>query len=172
MKILITGSGGISEALSEAFSSHDVYCSSRSQNQSPGDIEIWGINFLNFDMVFNCAYNENDQVKVLKFFYNNWKNNNSKTIINIGSIVADYPRAEVSRERDFFEYRYYKQALQQAFSDVVKSSQCDIRLYNPGPVETRMTSNLNCVKMTAQECAGIIKETLNNKKIKRIDFWI
>lgn len=170
-KVLITGTGGLSKALANVYNDHSVFCTSRSQSYYLESVEQWGEQFLNYDIVFNCAYSETGQVKVLKYFSDRWKNDDSKIIVNIGSIVADYPRSEIAKERDFFEYRYSKQGLQQAFSDIAKTYKCDLRLINPGPIDTDMIKHLDCVKMNPNQCAKSIRQTVEQTNFKRIDFW-
>ena len=170
-KVLITGSGGLSRALAYAYSECNVFCTSRSQSYYLESVETWGAEFLDYDVVFNCAYSDLGQIKVLKYFSDHWKNDPTKTIVNIGSIVADYPRSEVANERDFFEYRYSKQSLQQAFSDIAKTYNCDLRLINLGPIETDMTQHIPCAKLKPISCAVTIRKAIEETKFKRIDFW-
>ena len=170
-KVLITGSKGLSAALAEVYSDCSVYCTSRSNNEFLERVDSWGHDFLDYNTVFNCAHSDIGQVKVLKYFSDHWCNDATKTIVNIGSIVADYPRSEVDKERDFFEYRYSKQSLQQAFFDVAKTYNCDIRLFNPGPIDTDMTRHIDCAKLDPVKCAKIIRKTLEETDFKRIDFW-
>lgn len=170
-KVLITGSGGLSAALALEYSDCSVYCTSRSNDELLEYVDSWGNQHLDCDIVFNCAHSDLGQLKVLKFFSERWKDLSNKTIVNIGSIVADYPRSEVSKERDFFEYRYSKQCLQTAFSDIAKSYSCDIRLFNLGPIDTDMTKHIDCVKLDKHDVAKKIRQTLEQTKFKRIDFW-
>lgn len=171
-KVLITGSGGLSKALAIEYIDHYVYCTSRKNGYNLNDVSEWGEQFLDYDILFNCAYNDNDQVKILGFFSEKWKNIRKKSIISIGSIVSDYPRTEIEKERDFFEYRYNKQSLQKAFSDIARSCLCDIRLINLGPMNTAMTDHLDISKLDVNECAKIIKNFVEvDKRIKRIDIW-
>lgn len=170
-KVLITGTGGLCAALARAYSDCEVYCSSRSRQENLEHIDTWGHQHLDCDMVFNCAHSNFGQITVLKYFSDHWKNDSTKTIVNIGSIVADYPRSEVSKERDFFEYRYSKQSLQKAFSDIAKTYSCDLRLINPGPIDTDMTRHIHCAKIDPMQCAITIRKTIEETNFKRIDFW-
>ena len=52
---------------------------SRRNGYNIRDIDKWGNEFLDFDVVFNNAYDGFYQVDVLNFFYNNWKNNSLKS---------------------------------------------------------------------------------------------
>jgi len=171
MKVLVTGTGGLSSAIANVYHDNSIFCTSRSAGYYLEQVDTWGINFLDYDIVFNCAYSDVGQLKVLKFFSEYWKNDSSKKIVNIGSIVADYPRTETEKERDFFEYRYSKQSLQQAFSDIARSCVCDLRLINLGPVDTDMTRHLDCNKLDKDYCAASIRKIVEQTKFKRIDFW-
>ena len=87
MKILITGSRGLAQQLGKVYVDQSVTLVSRSNGFDINNVDQWGIEFLDSDCVFNCAYDGFAQVKVLEFFYHNWKHNADKKIITIGSIA-------------------------------------------------------------------------------------
>lgn len=172
-KILITGSRNISSAIATQHQTDYVMCASKSNGYNINNIFVWGSEFLDFDIVYNCAYDNQGQLKVLEFFATNWKDDASKIIVNIGSKITDYARSELSKDRDFFLYRYNKLILQKAFSDLTHSCKCDLKLFNPGPVDlTDMAKHLDVPKLEINELAKNIKQLSENPLIKRVDLWL
>jgi hypothetical protein len=98
MKILITGTQGLAKSLGDAYTDHTVQLVSRSTGFDINHIENWGSEFLDHDCVFNCAYDNFAQVRVLEFFYNRWKNNPSKRIVSIGSRTISHKRIDSDSE--------------------------------------------------------------------------
>lgn len=171
MKILITGTRGLASALHQCYSSqHEVVMVSRSTGYDIKNINNWGHLFVNFDMVFNNAYDQFYQIDVLEFFYNQWKDNTSKTIISIGSRCICYNRTE--NINDYWPYRIHKQTLQLAHDSMQIGAKCDLKIFNPGPIDTQMISHLSISKLDAQALAEKIKVYTQDRYIKRIDMWI
>jgi hypothetical protein len=56
MKILITGTTGLANALGKIYVDHDVTLVSRAGGFDINGIDQWGTQFLNHDCVFNCEY--------------------------------------------------------------------------------------------------------------------
>lgn len=170
MKILITGSTGLASALSTAYKEHTVQCVSLSLGYNIHQIDSWGKNFLDQDMVFNCAYSDSAQVKVLEFFFNHWKNLPDKQIISIGSKIINQPASDGNNE--YRPYRLHKQTLQLAHDTMIASAKCDMKIINPGPIDTPMVAHLNVVKFDPLVLAKKIKEFAQDRSIKRIDLWV
>lgn len=170
MKILITGTRGLAQGLAETYQDHEVVCVRR-PHYDIYDLPDWGEQFHEFDMVFNCAYEDFGQYGVLDYFAHVWENDPSKTIVNIGSMVTDYPRTERQIDWEYWPYRHHKQALQTAFSELVNSVQCDIRLINPGPIDTDMIKHLDVPKMSVLHCAQLIRQIVATPQFKRVDLW-
>lgn len=170
MKILITGSRGLAASLGDAYCNHEVRLVSRSTGFDINHIENWGSEFLDHDCVFNCAYDNFSQVKVLEFFYNSWKNNPSKQIISIGSRVVSHKRIDLDSE--YWPYRLHKQALQQAHDAMLLTALCDIKIVNPGPIDTAMIQHLQCSKLNPEDLAQQIKSIVANPLLKRVDLWL
>lgn len=171
MNILITGTGDLSKGIAETLSKFNTELISRKTGNDINFIDSWGDNYLHFDAVINLAYNGWGQVKILEFFYSAWKNNSTKKIINVGSKVSSYGRSESELENIYWDYRLHKQGLQAAFEKMVNTSKCDIKLINPGPVETKMTEHLNIEKISKKQFAEQLKEIMFNPNLKRVDLW-
>jgi hypothetical protein len=169
MKILITGSTGLAKNLSEAYHDHSVTLVSRSTGHDIAKVDQWGSEFLNFDCVMNCAYREFSQISVLEFFYKAWKNQSTKQIINIGSRSITHKRLD--GELGYWPYRLHKQALQQAVDAMLLDCGCDIKIINPGPIDTAMISHQQCVKFDPAVLAQKIKTIAADPTIKRVDLW-
>jgi len=170
MKILITGTRGLAEELGKVYADHSVTLVSRSAGFDINCIQQWGFEFLDMDCVFNCAYDGFAQVNVLEFFYNHWQNNTAKQIITIGSRAVFFKRSEP--ESGYWAYRLHKQALQQAHDSMLSTAKCDMKIINPGPIDTDMIQHLNCVKINPATLANSIKTIVNDATLKRVDLWV
>jgi len=171
MKILITGKRGLSAALINTLTQHHIH-STDQQNYNIQQVKDWAAEFVDFDVCINCAYDSWHQVSVLEEFNAMWKDDSSKTIVNIGSIVSSYSRTEVDKEHEYSPYRLHKQALELCFNKLVRVSKCNIKLVNPGPIDTSMISHLTCTKMSAAHVAERISWLINQPDIKRLDLWL
>ena len=171
MNILITGTGELSKEISNVLNEFNTELISRKTGNDITLIEHWGNNYLHYDAVINLAYDNWGQIKLLEFFYSAWKNDYTKKIINIGSKVSSYGRSESELENIYWDYRLHKQGLQAAFEKMVNTSKCDIKLINPGPIETKMTEHLNSEKISKKQFAEQLKEIMFNPTLKRVDLW-
>jgi hypothetical protein len=170
MKILITGTQGLARALSDAYIDHSVTMVSRSVGYNINNVDQWGAEFLDHDCVFNCAYDKFAQVNILEFFFKHWGNDPSKKIINIGSRAISYKRLD--GESGYWGYRLHKQALQQAHDAMLLTAKCDLKMFNPGPIDTAMIAHQQCTKYNPDELAIKIKNFVADPTIKRLDLWL
>lgn len=170
MKILITGNKGLAQALGNEYSSHSVTLVSRSNGYDIAEINSWGHEFLDYDLVFNNAYSEFSQVRVLEFFYQHWRNDTTKTIVNIGSRCISYPRSE--SVTDYWPYRIHKRCLQQVCDEMQPGAQCTIKIFNPGPIDTDMVQHLDIPKVSPYVLARSIAMWTADPLIKRVDCWL
>jgi hypothetical protein len=83
--ILITGQTGLAKALAHVYSAHNVTCVSKSSGHNINCVKEWGINFVDYDSVFNCAYDETGQQLVLEYF----KNFTDKNLDALGDMFSD-----------------------------------------------------------------------------------
>lgn len=170
MKIVITGTEGIGSALYDAFKNeHEVSMISRRTGHDIKNVSLWGDNFINYDMLINNAYDGFHQVDVLNYFYNIWQNDPNKKIINIGSRCITYKRSD---HPAVWTYRQHKQALQTAVDSMMSTAKCDIKIINPGVVDTKMSSGVNDLKFSTKEIADRIKSYSQDPTLKRIDLWL
>lgn len=172
MKILITGTQGLARELANVHHEDHVVCVSRRTGHNIELIDHWGSEFLNYDRVYNCAYSGSGQQKVLEFFYQSWQDLNEKSIINIGSKVITQPRIELERDREFWPYRVHKQTLQNYCDTMWPTACCDLKIINPGAIDTEMIKMHNINKMNPIDLAKKIKEICEDRTIKRVDLWL
>ena len=170
MKILITGTRGLAEAIGNVYIDQSVTLVSKSGGFDINNIAQWGNEFLDYDCVFNCAYDKFGQVSVLEFFYNHWKADPSKQIINIGSRAITYKRLDA--DLGYWAYRQHKQSLQQAVDSMLLDALCDIKIINPGPIDTPMVSQHQCSKFDPIVLAVKIKNIVADASVKRVDLWL
>lgn len=169
MKVLITGTKGLALALTHVYSTQSVTMVSKSTGHNIHCIELWGQNFLDYDCVFNCAYDGFGQIKVLEYFFYHWAQDCNKIIVSIGSKVTSQPRT--GPETGYWDYRLHKQALQLAHQKMVETALCDMKLINPGPIDTAMSSSLNCSKFSPAQLAQHIGKIVQVPEIKQVDLW-
>jgi hypothetical protein len=174
MNILITGNRGLAKALGELLTvDHSVTYVSRSTGHNIVNIKQWAPDFYHYDMCINSAYHNWDQVEVLEQFFWAWNHDPNKHIVNIGSTISDYARTETNKEHEYMNYRVHKQALQLAFSKLVKQSLCNIKLINPGAMDTDMLKHLDFSnKMQPEFVAQKIVSVLFDPCVKRLDLWL
>jgi hypothetical protein len=55
---------------------------------------------------------------------------------------------------------------------MLNSAKCDLKIFNPGPIDTAMIAHHNIPKYSTTELAKTIKEFTSNSAIKRIDLWV
>jgi len=172
MNILITGTSGLAQALANQLEqAHTVTQISRATGHDIHNVKAWGPNFYHYDVCVNCAYDQWAQVTVLEQFFYAWQDDPKKQIINIGSSIVDYTRIEKEKEYEYMSYRIHKSALQQAFTKFVKLGKCDIKLINPGAIDTQMIAHLDVKKMSAEFVAKEVIQTMTKPHIKRVDLW-
>lgn len=169
MNILITGTQGIAAAIKNAYADCNVVAVSKSQQYDIKQISSWGHQFINFDVVFNCAYDDFAQVAVLEFFFNAWKTNSSKTIVSIGSRIVVQSRIDIDIDQAYWPYRQHKLALQQAHDSMIKTARCRLKIINPGPIDTAMISHAACNKLDSKYLASKIKQWVADPDISRVD---
>lgn len=169
MNIFITGTRGVAKSLKELLcNEHSVVCVGRDITTKPN----WDQPFHDYDIFINCAHDEWMQVELLELFHSIWAHDPNKKIINIGSSITDYSRADKERDYEHLSYRVRKQALQLTFARLVKTSLCDIKLINPGPIDTTLVKHPpNIELMSPLFIASRIVEYMNHPYIKRVDLW-
>lgn len=171
MKIAITGTNGIAKATHELLCKNHNVSMLDKKNYNINNVELWATEFFDYDIIINCAYSGFAQTKVLENFYNMWKTNPSKKIINIGSMITTYTRTQKELNDLYWDYRVHKQALELSFNSMVTNTQCEIKLINFGPVETSMSEKLVANKFSPSESAQYIINIMNDPNIKRVDLW-
>lgn len=170
--ILITGSRGLAASLRESLQHNNtVTCVDRRQDRDISNLDGWAKEFADHDIVINNAYQGWHQISVLEYFAGLWQDDPRRMIVNIGSMVSDYVRSEKEKDHCYWPYRLHKQGLQSAFEALCRCTKCDIKLINPGPIDTEMIQHLDCDKMSTRSVAEKIIWAMEHPEIKRIDLW-
>lgn len=172
MKILITGTSGLANELSFVYSGHNVTNVSRSTGHDILKINEWGADFLDCDLVFNCAYCSNGQQLVLEYFHQYWQYDVDKTIVTIGSKVITQPRAELAVANNYWPYRTHKQTLQSMHDTMWPTARCDLKIINPGAFDSDMVAHLDVPKLSLYELAVRVKKYTEDPVVKRVDLWL
>lgn len=170
MKIVITGTKGIAQALKTVLADHDVCLLSRSTGHDIREIHAWGHHYVDHDVFINCAYDDWAQVSVLDFFYQHWKLDVTKTIVTIGSRVVCH--SGISQNNAYWPYRSHKQALQSAHDVMQADARCRMLIINPGPTDTDMVRHHNVPKLSPDRVAQHIRDALFDPVIRRLDLWL
>lgn len=172
MKILITGTTGLAGELAFVYGDHDVVAVSKSTGHDIHQIDQWGVDFLDYDLVFNCAYSDRGQQLVLEYFYHHWRFDPTKSIVTIGSKVITQPRGDIALANNYWPYRIHKQTLQAMHDSMWPAAQCDLKIINPGAFDSAMVAHLDIAKLSLYELATRIKKYADDPVIKRVDLWL
>lgn len=174
LKIGITGhSKGIGKALADGLSEagHDVMGFSRSN----------GFDIINYDQIaqavedsdvfINNAWSDYYQVDLLNAVFNKWRDDESKTIVNISSL-AKY----TGLSDNLSIYTATKAALShQALKLMFKTNRkCKIININPGYVDTEMVEGKDFKMLTPKETAETIMWAINQPRhieVVELSFW-
>ena len=172
MKILITGTRGLAQELAFVYSDYSVTAISKSTGHDILKINEWGVDFLEYDLVLNCAYSGIGQQLMLEYFYHHWQYNSTKSIITIGSKIITQPSADLAVANSYWPYRIHKQTLQSMHDSMWPMAQCDLKIINPGAFDSDMVAHLDVPKLSLYELAIRIKKYANDPTIKRVDLWL
>ena len=171
-KILITGRTGLAEALTNIYSNELVTSVSKSAGHDINCIDQWGVDYLDYDSVINCAYDGFGQQLVLEYFYHHWHSDDTKQIITIGSKIITQPRIDLIRDKEYWPYRTHKQTLQSMFDCMVTDAKCDLKIINPGAIDTPMIKHQPIPKMSTIFLADKIYNFAADHTSKRLDIWL
>jgi hypothetical protein len=172
MKILITGTKGLAKELAFVYADYNVTTVSKSTGHNILQINNWGVDFLNYDLVFNCAYSGIGQQLVLEYFHHHWQYDSTKSIITIGSKVITQPRSDLAMANNYWPYRIHKQTLQTMHDSMWPTARCDLKIINPGAFDSAMVAHLDVEKLSLHELAIRIKKYTEDPVIKRVDLWL
>ena len=171
MRILITGTKGLARELADIYNhEHEVTPVSLSTGHNILQIDDWGIDFLGYDLVFNCAYSGIGQQLVLEYFYHHWQTDATKSIITIGSKIITQPRVDPTN--NYWPYRIHKQTLQAMHNSMWPTALCDLKIINPGAFDSDMMSQHKIPKLSLSDLATRIKQYVEDPIIKRVDLWL
>jgi NAD(P)-dependent dehydrogenase (short-subunit alcohol dehydrogenase family) len=173
MNIAITGNtSGIGLALANRLQQdHDIVGLSRSNGYNIADTTKILDAAKDCDVFINNAYCEYQQALLLQSFYAMWKDSD-KQIINIGSVVTNYPRSQVELDNYPWPYRDHKVALEKLFRKLAwERSKCSLHLISPGPVDTPMIKHLNVPKLNPNSVVDVVLNVMYNRNIKELTLW-
>jgi len=177
MKISITGhTKGIGKAIYDVLSEeHDVIGFSRSNGFNISDPRKIFVASIGCDVFINNAYimDTKDQINLFNMFFEQWKDDPNKFIVNIGSKSKYYPynpnmpnltanfrsgKGYNDNKTDLAEVTYDKQLF--------TSKKCRITNINPGYTNTDLVARLvNEVNMlTPEEVANTVKWVIEQPK--------
>ena len=176
MKIAITGhSRGIGKELYNIFDvDHQVEGFSRSNGYDiASQQQLIARSVKNSDIFVNNAWAGFSQVELLNTVFEMWKDDETKTIVNISSL-SKYPGLSGNTTG----YSASKAALShQAFLLMFKTDRkCRMININPGYVKTDMTKKVHdtASMLTAKECADAIARAINQPQhieIGELSLW-
>jgi hypothetical protein len=158
--------------LAKIYSNELVTCVSKSTGHDINCIAQWGADYLNYDSVFNCAYDGVGQQLVLEYFYHHWHSDATKQLITIGSKIITQPRIDLSCDSEYWPYRTHKQTLQSMFDCMVTNAKCDLKIINPGAIDTPMVEHQTIPKMSTVFLANKIYNFATDSTNKRLDIWL
>jgi NAD(P)-dependent dehydrogenase (short-subunit alcohol dehydrogenase family) len=177
MKISITGhSKGIGKACYDVLSKdHDVIGFSRSNGFNISEPKKIFSASVGCDVFINNAYimDTDDQIKLFKIFFKEWKDDENKFIVNIGSKSKYYPYNPnmpnlTANFRSGKGYNDNKTDLAEVVYDkqLFTAKKCRITTINPGYTNTDLVARLvNEVNMLSpQEVANTVKWVIEQPK--------
>ena len=172
MRILITGRTGLAQALNQVYADEQVMCVSRGTGHDINEVHHWGREFLEYDLVINCAYSERGQCRVLEYFFSHWKDLAHRCIATIGSRVTYMPRSELHMDSEYWPYRQHKRDLQSMHDSMLITAQCDLKIINPGPFHSEMSRAIAGPKLDINDLAQRIRAIISDPTLKRVDLWL
>lgn len=173
--IAITGhSNGIGKACWDLLQQGNIVQGfSRSNGYDIDDCERIANEARNATVFINNAWTEQGQMRMFKTMLSLWKDEPSKTIINVGSRSA-YLNAEETRRPQYTVSKSHLLKLTKQ-STLFSDKKCRVSIINPGFVDTDMASGTQGVnKMTPEYFAGVIKWIIEqpiNIEIGEIGIW-
>lgn len=187
MKIAITGhSKGIGKACFDMLSKeHDVIGFSRSNGFNIKEPENIITASVGCDIFINNAYriNTDDQLHLFNVFFNQWKDDPYKTIINIGSKSKYYPYNPNMPQltTNFRSSKNYNDAKTNLANEIYEkqlftSKKCKVTNINPGYTNTDLTARLvdKVNMLTPEDVANTVKWIIDQPKhveIGDIGIW-
>jgi NAD(P)-dependent dehydrogenase (short-subunit alcohol dehydrogenase family) len=170
MKVVITGhTRGIGKALADKFQQleYSVHGFSQSQNFDIGDEQVRQqivSEIEDADIFINNAYHPTGQCELLKSVAEKYSN---KTIVNISSKISLIDLSLI-KNTDYYEYIKSKQELNAIVSLIMISGKHNILNVLPGAVETDRAQLLPGPKMSPEQVASIIVNSLNTPEVQQL----
>jgi len=185
MIVAITGhANGIGAAITEALieKGHTVigFDLETGDDINDPDSIIEQVTLAEADVFINNAYTLGAQLTLLQKIIAEWSEDETKTIVHMGSKAKYFPTGQSRLTEDIIEYTLDKRMM----DEVVKSFQlygnkhgnkkCRIIAVNPGYVDTELTKDLDKVMLTTEAIADAIMWTLEmpqDVEIGELSIW-
>jgi len=181
MLIAITGhANGIGAAITEAASQrgHTVlgFDLETGDNINDPDSIIEQVTVAEADVFINNAYAPGAQITMLQKIFEAWKDDPTKTIINMGSKAKYFPTGHNQVTPAMAQYTLYKRMITEELQRMqfYSKKQCRIIGINPGFVDTEMTKDINQLKLTPEAIADSVLWALEmpqDVEIGELSIW-
>jgi NADP-dependent 3-hydroxy acid dehydrogenase YdfG len=128
------------------------------------------------DVFINNAYAPNAQIILLHKIFEAWRDDPTKTIINMGSKAKYFPTGQVQATPTMAQYTLNKRMLTEETQRMqfYSQKQCRIISINPGFVDTAMTQQLERSKLTPEAIADSVMWALEmpqDVEIGELSIW-
>lgn len=164
MKIAITGhTRGIGKAVFDSLSlaGHDCSGYSRSNGFDISDIDKLMQAVINHDVLINNAYHQFYQIDIFNQWYSKHQHNDTKTIINIGSIIKNtMPNGTAATSKEYIACKKQLDFITKKAA-MTTDRQCRIININPGFVKTELSQKYSGINneypsLDVQQCADAV----------------
>lgn len=110
------------------------------------------------DVFINNAYVPGAQIVMLQKIFEEWRDDPTKTIINMGSKAKYFPVGHNQVTPAMSQYTLYKRMITEEFQRMqfYSNKQCRLIGINPGFVDTEMTKDLQILKLTPEAIADAV----------------
>lgn len=128
------------------------------------------------DVFINNAYVPGAQIVMLQKIFEEWRDDPTKTIINMGSKAKYFPVGHNQVTPAMSQYTLYKRMITEEFQRMqfYSKKQCRLIGINPGFVDTEMTKDLQTLKLTPEAIADAVVWTLEmpqDVEIGELSIW-
>lgn len=161
MLVAITGhANGIGAAITEALSEkgHTVIGFDLETGDDIRDADSIVEQAKMADVFINNAYVPGAQIVMLQKIFEEWRDDPTKTIINMGSKAKYFPVGHNQVTPAMAQYTLYKRMITEEFQRMqfYSKKQCRLIGINPGFVDTEMTKDLQILKLTPEAIADAV----------------
>lgn len=179
MLIAITGhANGIGAAITEAASEkgHTIIGFDLETGDDINDANSIVEQSMMADVFINNAYAPGAQIALLQKIFEAWRDDPTKTIINMGSKAKYFPTGHNQVTPVMTQYTLYKRMITEELQRMqfYSKKQCRIIGINPGFVDTQMTKGIDQLKLTPEAIADSVLWALEmpqDVEIGELSIW-